>query len=396
MADKLATSRGKRSKSAPTTDRKIARLEKEKREYASIIDELPIGVVGFDYENTCVFMNRSAQTYLGIDARRVQRQPLADLVRHEEVRALLEDAIELGRDGYPTARTIDFAGRTLEIRSTIPTDIERISSVVFTVQDVTWRKRADDQKDEFLSLVSHELRTPLTVIKGYLDILDRGMMGSLTDQQSETTQVMLEQCQTLEKLIRDLIRLRSLARGPENTSPGPVALKPLLNQLAGDIGPAVEDAKMTLTLDIDNGSLWCWCDACQLYDVLQQIIENGVKFAHSGKTLRLSAKELDPAALPPVERRVIDRELPPHARWVCISVADRGPGIPPDKIKTVFERFEQGEEHLTRNVKGLGIGLALVERVVDLNGGTLWIDSELGRGTKISFTLPLIQPLARS
>jgi PAS domain S-box-containing protein len=393
--DEVTASKGVRSRGAKKASKRDVQLEKEKREYASIIRELPLGVVGLDYDGRCVFINRSARTFLGVGDDHAEGRGLFDLVDDRGLRSLLREAIEMSRDGYPTARTVDFGGRTLEVRSSIPAEIDRISSVVLTVEDVTWRKRAEKQKDEFLGLVSHELRTPLTVIKGYLDIFERGMMGMLTSQQTESTHVMLEQCNNLERLIKDLIRFRSLTRGPDSVCRELVALKPFLSQLAGDFDVLIKDAGMTLTLDVDDDNLLCWCDAKQLRDVLYHVIDNGVKFANEGKTLSLSAKKLERHDLPPINQRVIQREPEPHTRWVRISVADRGPGIAEDRINLLFNSFEQGEEHLTRKAHGLGIGLSVVKRVVDINGGTLWVDSEVDRGTNLFFTLPLVQPKTR-
>jgi signal transduction histidine kinase len=367
----------------------------ERDERAFLLDDVPYGVVGVDAEGRCVSINTAARQFLGIDGARVREAPLVEVVADASLRRLVAEALRLAADGYPLTQEFQHSKRTIEMRSRFVRDPNRASVTLLTLEDVTWRRAIDARKDEFLALVSHELRTPLTVVRGYLDIFSRGMMGPFTPEQLDSIGLMIGQCDKLEALIRDLIRLRNFSRGVVEGSPAAVALDAFLARVQGELERMLSGAGMTLRVDVRDRDLTCWCSVEHLHDAIHRLADNAVKFARAGGSVQLSVRRFDPAEVTRLGERIIARDPSAHAQWVLFSLSDCGPGIPAERLRQVFDPFEQVEDHLTRTQRGLGMGLPLVREVVDRGGGTIWVDTGAGRGTRVSFTLPLIHTSAR-
>ncbi len=387
------TAEGKDTVDAKTTS---ARADtREQREYELLLRDLPVGVMSLDYSGTCTFINSFAESCLGIMGQDAVGLTIPDLIMDDAVRAHLDDAMKLGRDGCPITREFRDGERIIEMQSKVSNDIERASCTVLTFENVTWRNEMNERKDQFLSLVSHELRTPLTVIRGYLDIFDREVMGVLNKEQKDCAALMLDQCGKLDSLIKDLIRFRDLSRGVLNAPVEPVVIGSMFTQVGNLMRAETELAGMQLTMATTDNEMACWCSADHLADTLRHLISNSIKFAADGKSIHVQATRFNLDDLPDMSRRIVPCDPPTHTQWAMIRVADRGPGLPAEALAGAFSAFVQGEPHLTRRSRGLGLGLPLVREIVDRSGGTLWIDSSEA-GTRVSFILPLIHTSSES
>ena len=359
-------------------------------EYASIVADLPLGILGLDYDGNITLINEAARRYAGIPFGSAVGRSVADAIERTEALAPIQEAIERSRDGYPLVREYRCGDMIIELRSSVTADSQRLSNTTITLENVSWRREIASRKDEFLSLVSHELRTPLTVIRGYLDIFHRGMMGEQTPDQLDAIRLMLDQCTKLEGLIRDLVRFRNISRTASGASGEPLALGPATREAVAGLIDDIARAGMRLSIDVQEGNLSAWCSQEHFATVIRHLVDNSIKFAGAGCTVRVSAGEFQLENLPPIGRRVIKRDPPAHTRWAAVSVADDGPGIDPEIQVKAFETFQQGEPHLTRRKRGLGLGLPLVREIIDSAGGTLWLDDSAPRGTRVTFILPLI------
>jgi signal transduction histidine kinase len=235
------------------------------------------------------------------------------------------------------------------------------------------RDQLDRMKDEFVLTASHELRSPLTSVQGFAELL---MMerDSLTPRQVETVEIILDNCRHLVRLLNDLLDLARSDAGRLAIRPQPTDLGPLVEDVVRTMRAQTEASDQILTLQIDPDLPLVNVEA----DRIRQILVNLATNAHEYSPERASIQ---------VTARVADND-------VEISVIDNGPGIPPAQLEHIFERFVRGDAGLTQRVGGTGLGLAISKSLVELHGGRIVADSEVGRGSTFTIALPVIGPEA--
>ena len=227
-------------------------------------------------------------------------------------------------------------------------------------------QEADQLKDELVQNVSHELRTPLTFIKGYVELLLDSDMGPLTDEQRESLTIVADKTNALTRLVRDIILLQQVERETLQFS----ALSPadLARSALQSCEAAATKAGVNLIFQADENLPPIPLDRYRVNQVFDNLLGNAIKFSPRGGSITIEVKDLGDA--------------------VQFAVVDTGIGIPPDKLDRVFERFYQVDGSATRRFGGAGLGLAIARRIIDAHGGNIWVESEVGRGSRFSFTLP--------
>jgi two-component system sensor histidine kinase BaeS len=235
------------------------------------------------------------------------------------------------------------------------------------------RDQLDRMKDEFVLTASHELRSPLTSVQGFAELLmmDR---DSLTPRQVETVEIILDNCRHLVRLLNDLLDLARSDAGRLTIRPQPTQLGELVEDVVRTMRAQTDVTDQTLTERIDPNLPLVNVEA----DRIRQILVNLVTNAHEYSPERASIQ---------VIARVADN-------GVEISVTDNGPGIPPAQLEHIFERFVRGDAGLTQRVGGTGLGLAISKSLVELHGGTIAGESEVGVGSTFTITLPIAGPEA--
>ncbi len=221
----------------------------------------------------------------------------------------------------------------------------------------------------FYQQASHELKTPLTSTREFICILLEGMAGDLNDTQLEYLQVAKDSCDQLNKLINDLLDTAKLETAKLKISTRMISIEHLVNQALATMYPIAKKKEITLNHSFQSGLPELLIDDIRVMQVLTNVLGNALKFTPTGGTIGLSMSEKD-------------------GQWVEISIKDSGPGIPQDQIDSIFDRLNQGESEQTNIGEGLGLGLFISREIVRLHGGTITAESEDGKGTTITFTLP--------
>ncbi|MBD3161250.1 MAG: PAS domain-containing protein, partial [Candidatus Eisenbacteria bacterium] len=274
----------------------------------------------------------------------------------------------------------DDAGRPIGFATTERDITERR---VFTDELIKARETAEASlraKDLFLATVSHELRTPLTSIIGFADLLL--LDETLNENAHEFSQGIMRAGRHLKQLIQNILDLSRFSGGRFYLDLEDLELREILEEALEMVGSQLGDRPIILDCAIDSAvPPRVVLDRLKLHQVLLNLLTNAVKYAESG-TIRVEARLL----LEPDEGGVAE---PGRPRMLLFSVSDQGPGIPEKDKERVFESFVQLRENPENASGGTGLGLAITRRLVELMGGTIWVDSEVGRGSRFSFTLPL-------
>jgi GAF domain-containing protein len=353
----------------------------------AILQSVNEGVIVLDEQERVVLFNPAAEQVLNIPASFALQQPLAHLKAYTGsgtnasnaqpiYDSLHEGLLALDDEGKPHNRMLDLPAPpqtiAMNFASVIRPDGIRYGSVA-VLRDVTREIEADRAKRDFISSVSHELRTPLTSIKGYVDLLLLGAAGPIAEGQQAFLAVVKNNANRLMDLINDILEIGRID-----------ADKILLNFEQIDIANVLQDVLQTMRAEIQRKSTIVrlevpadlpaiTADVRRVTQVVLNLASNAVKYTYPGAQVTLRAF-VNPANL------------------LQIDIEDNGVGISPEQQQHLFRRFYRADNPLRDEVGGTGLGLSIAKSFIELHGGEIWVQSELGKGSTFSFMLPLTQP----
>ena len=287
-------------------------------------------------------------------------RPLVHSVRDPEVLACVKAAQEQRGVRYGRASSLA-PGRVFEINAApLPS-----GGALAVLHDVTRIEAAEKSRREFIANVSHELRTPLTSIQGYVETLIEEPGNAETRR--EFLGVILKNATRMNRLTEDLLALASVESPDYKLALQPMRASALVHDAIESLGGMVVDAKVKLE-SAGAPEAVVMVDPDAMNQIFGNLIENALKYARDGKKIRIGARVAEDG--------------------VEFSVQDFGPGIASEHLDRIFERFYRVDKARSRDSGGTGLGLAIVKHLVQVHGGRLWAESELGAGTTFRFTLP--------
>lgn len=247
---------------------------------------------------------------------------------------------------------------------------ERRQALQFARTSRLEQGRLNRMKDEFLSAMSHELRTPLNAILGFSSLLERGKAGALNERQQTFVEQVSKAANHLLSLINDVLDLSKIEAGRLRLELEAFRLGDVVTEVLETMKPVAEVRGVALQADPECFTLAVYADPTRLKQILYNLLSNGIKFTSAGGSVRIEACE--------------------DERRVSISVADTGIGIRPEDRITVFDRFHQLSRARGEGRAGTGLGLAIVRKLVEEHGGSITVDSEPGKGSCFTFTVPSV------
>lgn len=344
-------------------------LQSEKEKLEVVFEDMADGILITDEEFNVNMLNKSAGKLLNIGQEESLSKNLAGLIPDfkpsvpwEKIR---EDAEKTSNFELAREKGKSFF---VSVITTKITDQDRgISRRIMILRDITEEKKEEILKRNFLSLISHKLRTPLVTIVGYLPSLLKK-----TEKSDTATQHILltikKQGELLSNLVDKLLRFTLLESEFSELHKQKAALGPIINFSVKSLKPMIDDNGVKLTME--NPLPEAFVDKMKIQEVIENLIENAIKFNNKKeKTIQISARVLD-------------------ADFVQVEVADNGLGIPSEEREKIFQKFYQIEEYFTGQIEGAGLGLYLVKHIIEAHGGKIWVESEIGEGSRFCFTLP--------
>jgi len=223
-------------------------------------------------------------------------------------------------------------------------------------------------KSDFISSVSHELRTPLTSIKGYAAILLAGKLGAFSPEAKERLEKINRHSDELVHMVNDLLDISRIEAGKVVMKPEDIELKEVVEKINDLLAGQMAAKNINFSHSLSGNSYKVRADRSQLERVFTNLIGNAIKFTPQEGKINVLAKRAE--------------------KNIEISVTDNGFGIPENAQEAVFEEFYRVENAVNQEVKGSGLGLTLVKKIVESHGGKIWVKSKLGQGSTFSFTLP--------
>ena len=351
---------------------KIQDLAQEQVKTTAILDAMVEGVIAVDGHDHVLLMNERARAMFGLGPDRGERRLFLEVIRNTELHELLR---EVGKadEGAVVRRELMAASLILQAHA-VPVRLDEGTGVVMVLHDVTTLRHLEQVRTEFVANVSHELRTPLTAIHGYLETLLGGALDE-PEHARRFLEVVFRHTERLGRLLNDLTDLSNIELGRVALLLEPTRLEEMIEGTLAIIRAKADSGGVTVEAVLPPGLPAVHADRDRIAQILINLVDNAVKYTPAGGRVNVSAALLVGGA-------------------VEVSVADTGIGIPRADLPRITERFYRVDKARSRELGGTGLGLAIVKHLVLAHGGGLAIDSDMGRGTVVRFTLPVWEPAA--
>jgi two-component system, OmpR family, phosphate regulon sensor histidine kinase PhoR len=337
----------------------------------TIFTAMEDGLLVVDSNHRITLVNRTFQQLFGVPES-LPATALLEVTRYPEIDQLVAQTLRSGAPQrteltIPDAKTNSPRHMQLSAVATRNESGQSTGAVVL-FHDITQLKQTDDIRRDFVANVSHELRTPLSILHGYIEtLLDDPEISE--EELSRMLDVMKRHSNRLGALVDDLLSLAQLESTHPNVQCSDVQLSELFAAIVRDWGKRFAEKKLSIDVSLAPDVPVIRADPTRLQEVLYNLLDNAVKYSHSGGKIRLQANRLNDD--------------------VVLTVSDTGVGISEADLPRIFERFYRTDKARSRELGGTGLGLSIVKHIAQMHGGTVEAESTFGQGTSIRVTLPL-------
>lgn len=345
-------------------DAELARTKAEKNRLDAILHGMAEGIMVADTSGTITLVNPAFKALFSLSDP-VEGRPLIDISRHPALHDTFRQVIASKAEHFEEI-VLRAAGEVTVLTHWVPlTEHALLKGVVVVFHDITDTRRLENMRKDFVANVSHELRTPITIIKGYAETLLEGGLEN-PEMAQRFVSVILSHSERLAALVRDLLTLSQLESGGL-----PLEMRSVnVTDLAGSVVSLLEQRSREKRIQVDSEGLVespaVLADPGRLEQVLVNLLDNAIKYTPSGGQVFLSAAT--------------------QGNLVRIGVHDTGIGIPSKDLPRIFERFYRVDTARSRDEGGTGLGLSIVKHLVQIQGGTISVESS-GQGSSFFFTL---------
>jgi PAS domain S-box-containing protein len=336
-----------------------------------ITDALPVLIAYIDDQQCYRYNNRTYESWYGRPRASLQGKSMRELVgdhNYQQMLPYIETALA-GKAVTFESQPVAENGNSYWMNATFIPDLNsggEVKGFFSMIEDITERKAVEQMKSEFISIASHEMRTPLTAIHGVIGLLAAGRLGELSESGTKMAEMALRNGDRLVRLVNDILDLERIESGQDEINRQPCNSEELIQLAIDTVAPMAVEQQ--IVLKTKSQSIQLLADRERIVQTLSNLISNGIKFSPANSTILISAQLVQ--------------------QHVLFSVQDRGRGIPKDKLKTIFERFQQVDASDSRQKGGTGLGLAICRHIVEQHQGQIWVDSIYGEGSTFFFTLP--------
>ncbi|MEJ2200281.1 MAG: response regulator [Desulfuromonadaceae bacterium] len=351
----------------------LADVEHAREQVNAILNAVPHSLIVTDPGQHIRLINQTAKAVFGRPLPDLMLQPVSQLIADEKFSSHLARACKEKRTVSSGEMEIYDCHlgekRYFKARTSIVTNPQgEFTGLVTLLMDISQQKVLDQMKNEFIATAAHELSTPLTTIQGYAELLKNEQSLSFSEEERrEFLSYIYEKAEILEYIVDELLNLSRLEAGRElQLNKGACLPNRLVSEVIAHYRP--KNLSHKFETSFASAAIEVQADRRKLMQVMENLIGNAVKYSPMGGTIRISGEIGE--------------------GFYHIHIEDQGIGMTPEQVQKAFEKFYRADASNTA-IGGLGLGLPLAKGIIEAHGGHIAIDSELGQGTRVSFTLPL-------
>ena len=344
-------------------------LEQESKRLHSILSYMTDGVLATNRRGQITMINDMAKRQLGIESDDALNQNILELLKIEEEYEL-RDLITQSPELMIYSQNLNGEYISLRVRfALIRRESGFISGLVAVLHDTTEQEKEERERRLFVSNVSHELRTPLTSVKSYLEALDE---GALTEPFApDFIKVSLNETNRMMRMVTDLLHLSRIDNESSHLDVELINFTAFITFILNrfdKMRSQDEEKKYELVRDYPINSVWIEIDTDKMTQVIDNILNNAIKYSPDGGKITVSMKTTDDQMI--------------------LSISDQGLGIPKEDLPKIFDRFYRVDKARSRAQGGTGLGLAIAKEIVKQHNGFIWAKSEYGKGSTFTIVLP--------
>jgi two-component system phosphate regulon sensor histidine kinase PhoR len=358
------------NRTAARLDRTIQTLTEERNLSSAILGSMVEGVAVVNGSERLVFANPGFAEILGLDVPPTSGSALVEVVRQTE----LLEAVRQVLGGEPRVQSEIVTGTLRQHFFAITVAAVRAgdtTGAVVVLHDITELRKLERVRRDFVANVSHEFRTPLTAIQGFAETL---LAGAIDDPQNRTRflEIILEHSRRLARLTEDLLMLSKMDAERLELEIRRLSVSQLIESCLETAQRRGAEKDLRISVNMPQGLPDIAGDRRRLAEVLQNLLDNAIQYTLPGGQIVVSAKAME--------------------EQIILTVSDTGIGIPKADQPRIFERFYRVDVARSREAGGTGLGLAIAKHLVEVHGGRLWVESEVGQGSQFHFSVPFFDP----
>ena len=344
-------------------------LEQESKRLHSILSYMTDGVLATNRRGQIIMINDMAKRQLGVERDDALNQNILELLKIEEEYEL-RDLITQSPELMIYSQNLNGEYISLRVRfALIRRESGFISGLVAVLHDTTEQEKEERERRLFVSNVSHELRTPLTSVKSYLEALDE---GALTEPVApDFIKVSLDETNRMMRMVTDLLHLSRIDNETSHLDVELINFTAFITFILNrfdKMRSQDDEKKYELVRDYPINSVWIEIDTDKMTQVIDNILNNAIKYSPDGGKITVSMKTTDDQMI--------------------LSISDQGLGIPKEDLPKIFDRFYRVDKARSRAQGGTGLGLAIAKEIVKQHNGFIWAKSEYGKGSTFTIVLP--------
>lgn len=338
----------------------------------AVIDSLSDGLLVTDELGNIILYNQKAEALLGITGKAALGHQVQEHIRNEEMVRLIRKTLSMNVP-YHTEEVclIDFGRTRLRIHVNPVRDGKGVLiGSVTLLHDLAQISAIDKVKSNFLSMVSHQLKSPLSSTLLQTSILIDGIAGALNEKQKDLVQKIKAKTKGMTNLVNDILDVCYIEEGGYLTQIEPVYLPEILERSVDVMQPQIQDKNISLRISVEDSLPLIKGNKSSMEAMFINLISNAIKYTPSGGQIAI--------------------EVMKKGQDILIKVSDSGIGIESRDIPHIYEKFYRVRSEMTKNISGTGLGLSIVKGAVEAHHGSIYVESQVGKGTTFTVLLPLI------
>lgn len=338
----------------------------EKMKTEAIIFSINDGIILTDYDGNILLINKKAKDILDIKNEELENLNIFSILNNEKLKAIMQEVIKQPNKIFEIDLSTENFPRFYQATSLpVSTPKNEKIGIVSVLHDITLEKELDKMKDDFLHSITHDLRNPMTSIRGFIKFLYEGVAGPINEQQKKILETMDRASFRLLSMINDILDISKLEAGKMELMLERTNIVKVISSAIELLEPQYKRKNIKLVFTPQKDEIEVLTDPKLIERVYINLIGNAIKFTPEDGTITVGIFETD--------------------NYIESFVEDTGEGIPKEYLDKIFEKFGQVKN---KSKGGTGLGLTICKYVVELHKGKIWVESELGKGSKFIFTIP--------